>query len=107
MWKWLLVVLLAGCSVPPPSPSAEQTPLPSGWIRVGSHCGLDDAIVEIDGELWRFDAPESDGPPAGWSDFQDVEVREGPSGPVVVGPDGREWKLILLQPGATPLGLCI
>jgi hypothetical protein len=88
-------------------PSTSPSPLPSGSIEIITHCGLDFVRIEYQGRLWRFDASHDPNPPEGWpSEFAVVQVRPGPSGPIIVGPYGSEWELIPAEPQASP-GICL
>jgi hypothetical protein len=88
---------------PPEPPPPPETPLPSGFIEIMTHCGLDFVRIEYEGQLWRFPANGDANPPAGWGfNTTVVELRAGPQGPVVIGPDGAEWPLILADPADPP-----
>ena len=92
----------------PPPPTPTPTPLPSGLIQIFTHCGLDDPRIEYDGELWRFDVEDQANTPDGWgTDFPVVQIRSGPEGPIVTGPDGSEWQLILADPNEDGIGGCL
>ena len=93
---------------PDPTPVVTATPLPSGFIEIVTHCGLDFPRIEFEGAIWRFDVDETAvNPPAGWGfNTTVVEIRSGPSGPVVTGPDGSEWQLIPADPDE-PGGICM
>jgi hypothetical protein len=92
----------------PPPPPPTPTPLPSGLIQIFTHCGLDDPRIEYDGQLWRFDVEDQANTPDGWgSDFPVVQIRSGPDGPIVTGPDGSEWQLILADPNEEGVGGCL
>ena len=80
----------------PPDP----TPLPSGFVEITTHCGLDYAVVEFQGEWWTFDVEDQDGRPAGSVGFgtEVVRVEEGLTGPVVTRPDGSQWTLVHIVP---------
>ena len=92
----------------PPPPTPTPTPLPSGLIQIFTHCGLDDPRIEYDGQLWRFDVEDQANTPDGWgSDFPVVQIRSGPDGPIVTGPDGSEWQLILADPNEEDVGGCL
>ena len=83
----------------PPPPTPTPSPLPSGLIQISTHCGLDDPRIEYDGQVWRFDVEGQSSTPDGWgSDFPVVQIRSGSDGPIVTGPDGSEWQLILADP---------
>jgi hypothetical protein len=82
--------------------------LPSGLIQIFTHCGLDDPRIEYHGQLWRFDVEDQANTPDGWgSDFTVVQIRSGPEGPIVTGPDGSEWQLILADPNEEGVGGCL
>lgn len=87
-----------------PVPSVSPSPLPSGSIEIVTHCGLDFVRIEFEGQLWRFDVEEQANPPKGWGGITVVQLRPGPHGPIVVGPDGSEWQLVRTQPDASPGG---
>jgi len=92
----------------PPPPTPTPTPLASGLIQIFTHCGLDDPRIEYDGQLWRFDVEDQANTPDGWgSDFPVVQIRSGPDGPIVTGPDGSEWQLILADPNEEGVGGCL
>ncbi len=92
----------------PPPPTPTPTPLPSGLIQIFTHCGLGDLRIEYDGQLWRFDVEDQANTPDGWgSDFPVVQIRSGPEGPIVTGPDGSEWQLILADPNEEGIGGCL
>ena len=79
-----------------PTPVITPTPLPSGFIEIVTHCGLEFPRIEFDGQLWKFDVDEPSGnPPDGWGyNVTVVQIRPGPMGPIITGPDGSEWQLI-------------
>ena len=83
-------------SEPPTTPSVSPTPLPSGSIEITTHCGLDFPRIEYEGQLWKFYIDEPTGnPPEGWGfNTTIVQIRSGPNGPIVTGPDGSEWQLV-------------
>jgi hypothetical protein len=89
-------------------PTASPSPLPSGSIEITTHCGLDFPRIEYEGELWKFDIDEPTGnPPDGWGfNTAIVQIRSGPNGPIVTGPDGSEWQLVPAAPGDSP-GACM
>jgi len=92
----------------PPSPTPTPTPLPSGMIQISTNCGLDNPRIEYDGQLWRFDVDDQANTPDGWgSDFPVVQIRSGPEGPIVSGPDGSEWQLILADPNEEGIEGCL
>ncbi len=95
-------------SEPPTTPSVSPTPLPSGSIEITTHCGLAFPRIEYEGQLWKFDVDEQPGnPPEGWGfNTTVVQIRSGPNGPIVTGPDGSEWQLIPAGPGDSP-GACL
>jgi hypothetical protein len=94
-------------SSPPPA-TPTPTPLPSGLIQIFTHCGLDDPRIEYDGQLWRFNVEDQANTPDGWgSDFPVVQIKSGPEGPIVTGPDGSEWQLILADPDEEGAGGCL
>jgi hypothetical protein len=86
-----------------PMPSISPSPLPSGSVVINTHCGLGFVRIEHEGRLWRFDVEEYPyNPPDGWSEIEVVQLRAGPNGPIVVGPDGSEWQLIPAEPDSSP-----
>lgn len=90
-------------SLVPTTPSISPSPLPSGSIAIVTHCGLDFVRIEYEGQLWRFDVEEHANPPDGWGfNTTVVQLRPGPDGPIVVGPDGAEWQLIPAGPPSSP-----
>ena len=92
-----------GRFVAAPMPSMSPSPLPSGFVEIVTHCGLDFVRIEYEGQLWRFDADGQPNPPDGWGfNTTVVELRPGPNGPIVIGPNGSEWHLILAEPDASP-----
>jgi hypothetical protein len=94
-------------SSPPPA-TPTPTPLPSGLIQIFTHCGLDDPRIEYNGQLWRFNVEDQANTPDGWgSDFPVVQIKSGPEGPIVTGPDGSEWQLILADPDEEGAGGCL
>lgn len=83
----------------PPPPTPTPTPLPSGLIEVLTHCGLSHARIEYDGQLWRFNVEGDSNAPDGWGfNTTVVQIRPGPEGPIITGPDGSEWQLVLADP---------
>jgi hypothetical protein len=90
---------------PDPTPVITPTPLPAGFIEIVTHCGLDFPRIRFEGEIWKFDVDEPmPNPPEGWGfNTTVVEIRPGPEGPVVIGPDGSEWQLILADPDEPPM----
>lgn len=90
-----------------PVPTPDPSPLPSGAIEIVTHCGLGFVRLEYEGVIWRFDVQDQGNPPAGWGfNTTVVQLRPGPNGPIVIGPDGSEWPLILAEPGRSP-GICL
>ncbi len=90
-----------------PVPTPDPTPLPSGSIEILTHCGLGFVRIEFEGVLWRFDAGNDPNPPAGWGFTTTVvELKPGPDGPIVIGPDGSEWPLISADPKESQ-GICL
>lgn len=87
---------------PASEPSMSPSPLPSGSIEIVTHCGLGFVRIEFEGQLWQFDVEEQPNPPDGWGfNTTVVQLRPGPDGPIVVGPDGSEWQLIPAQPDSS------
>lgn len=83
----------------PPPPTPTPTPLPPGFIEIVTHCGLSYPRIEYEGESWRFDVEEDNNAPDGWGfNTTVVQLRSGPDGPIVTGPDGSEWQLIPADP---------
>jgi hypothetical protein len=93
---------------PEPTPVITPTQLPPGFIEIVTHCGLAYPRIEYEGEVWKFDVVDDSGnPPEGWGfNTTVVEIRSGPSGPIVIGPDGSEWQLIPAAEGDSP-GICM
>jgi len=93
----------------PPPPIPTPTPLPPGLIEVHTHCGLSYPRIEYDGQLWRFDVDDdSASAPDGWGfNSTVVQIRPAPDGPIVTGPDGSEWQLILADPEEDPPSGCL
>lgn len=92
----------------PPPPTPTPTPLPSGLIEVLTHCGLSYPRIEYDGQLWRFDIEDDSSAPDGWGfNTTIVQIRSGPEGPIVTGPDGSEWQLVLADPDDEGIGGCL
>ena len=88
---------------PEPTPIVTPTPLPPGFIEITTHCGLDFPRIEFEGELWKFDVEDSGSPPEGWGfNSTVVQIKPGPNGPIVIGPDGSEWQLIPARPTDAP-----
>jgi hypothetical protein len=91
-------------SEPPATPLVTPSPLPPGFIEITTHCGLDFPRIEFEGRVWKFDIEEPTGsPPEGWGfNTTVVQIRSGPNGPIVTGPDGSEWHLIPAAPSDSP-----
>jgi hypothetical protein len=103
-------MVLAGCGaveLDGSSASNSATPLPSGHIEIVTHCGLDFVRIEYQGATWRFDVSDQGSEPEGWGfNTTVVQIIPGDSGPVVIGPDGSERRLIPADPAETP-GMCL
>jgi len=86
-----------------PTEGPTPTPLPSGSIEIVTHCGLDFVRIEYEGRLWRFDVEDEPNAPAGWGfNTTVVQLKAGPDGPIVIGPDGSEWELIPAEDSSSP-----
>lgn len=91
----------------PETPSVTPSPLPTNHVEIVTHCGLEFARVEYDGQLWRFRVEQQANSPPGWGfNTTVVEVRPGPDGPIVIGPDGSVWPLVPVEADASPV-LCL
>jgi hypothetical protein len=79
-----------------PEPPPEAPALGPDEVEIVTHCGLGFARVEFEGKIWRFDMENPDpNPPRGWGNPTEViTVKEGPDGPIAIGPDGSEWHLV-------------
>lgn len=93
MKRMLLALLLVGCQARVP-------------IEVETHCGLDDARVQYDDRMWRFEVEEQSGPPAGWRDPRDTMYVLSVEGDtlVAIGPDRKQWSLAVTD--QAPERLC-
>ena len=90
-----------------PAPTVTPTPLPSGFIEITTHCGLDFVLIQFEGQQWRFDVEDKGSPPEGWGfNTTVVHLKPGSDGPIVIGPDGSEWQLVPADPDDPP-GLCM
>ena len=67
----LIVLLLTLTSCAPAAPPQQ--------VEVNVHCGLANALVEFEGELWRLDVADTNpNPPALWSNDETLSVvRQG------------------------------
>ena len=78
-----------------PEAPPEPEPLASDEVEIVTHCGLDFARVEYEGQTWKFDVRDEPNAPPGWgSNTAVIRLRPGPNGPIAIGPDGSEWQLI-------------
>jgi hypothetical protein len=88
-----------------PDPTPE--PLGPNEVEIVTHCGLDFARVDFEGQTWKFDVEEQANAPWGWgSNTQVVTLKPGADGPIVIGPDSSVWHLIPADDD-DELGICM
>lgn len=77
-------------------------------IEINTHCGLNNARVEYQGSVWRFEDAAVLESTEMWPSFSTAfQILAGESGPAVIAPDGSKWVLTPTDPGDRPDLTCI
>ncbi len=101
-------LILAGCSF---GQAPTATPLPTDFVAIDLHCGLEFVVIDWDDRLWRFDIGEDAevGIPPGWREAAVVQIVPAGDGANAVGPDGIVRSLVEVEivEDATPSEICI